>query len=159
MEDHKYSTGQLYALVALRLLIGWHFLYEGIVKLFNPAWTAKGYLLSASILKPFFGWLGSSSMSSIVDVLNIGALVVVGFSLSIGFKTKWASVIGIGLLALYYLAHPAFPGLPQGPAEGSYWIVNKNLIEIAALCVVMLFPTAWAFGIENLLSKKSDITN
>ena len=159
MEDHKYSTGQLYALVALRLLIGWHFLYEGIVKLFNPAWTAKGYLLSASILKPFFGWLGSSSMSSIVDVLNIGALVVVGFSLLIGFKTKWASVIGIGLLALYYLAHPAFPGLPQGPAEGSYWIVNKNLIEIAALCVVMLFPTAWAFGIENLLSKKSDITN
>lgn len=159
MEDQKYSSGQLYALVTLRLLIGWHFLYEGVVKMYNPSWTAKGYLLSASILKPFFGWLGSGSMSSFVDYANIIALLIVGVSLLIGFKTKWASIIGMGLLALYYLAHPAFPGLPQGPSEGSYWIVNKNLIEIAALWVIMLFPTSWAFGLENILSKKSESTN
>ncbi len=160
MEDHKYSTGQLYALVALRLFVGWHFLYEGIIKLYSPSWTAKGYLLSASILKPFFGWLASGSMSSVVDVLNIGALVVVGVSFLIGYKTKWASAIGMGLLLLYYLAHPAFPGLPQGPSEGSYWIVNKNLIELAAIWVIMVFPTAWAFGVENLLAKnKTEVTN
>jgi thiosulfate dehydrogenase (quinone) large subunit len=75
------------------------------------------------------------------------------FHCLIGFKTNWGSVIGIGLLVLYYLAHPPFPGLPQGPSEGSYWVVNKNLIEIAALWVIMIFPTAWAFGLENLLSK------
>ena len=159
MEDQKYTSGQLYALIALRLLVGWHFLYEGVVKLYNPTWTAKGYLLSASILKPFFGWLASGTMSSVVDVLNIGALVIVGVSLLIGFKTRWTSVIGMGLLALYYIAHPAFPGLPQGPSEGSYWIVNKNLIEMAALWVIMLFPTAWAFGLENLLSKKTEVSN
>jgi thiosulfate dehydrogenase [quinone] large subunit len=119
MEDQKYSSGQLYALVALRILIGWHFLYEGVVKMYNPSWTAKGYLLSASILKPFFGWLASGSMSTFVDYANIIALLVVGVSLLIGFKTRWASVIGIGLLALYYLAHPPFPGLPLGPSEGS----------------------------------------
>jgi thiosulfate dehydrogenase [quinone] large subunit len=159
MEEQKYSSGQLYALVALRLLVGWHFLYEGVVKMYNPSWTAKGYLLSASILKPFFGWLASGSMSTFVDYANIIALLVVGVSLLIGFKTKWASIIGMCLLALYYLAHPAFPGLPQGPSEGSYWIVNKNLIEIAALWVIMLFPTAWAFGLENILSNKSESTN
>jgi thiosulfate dehydrogenase [quinone] large subunit len=59
------------------------------------------------------------------------------------------------LLALYYLAHPPFPGLPQGPAEGSYWIVNKNLIEIAALLVIYQFPLASVFGLESLFSKKS----
>lgn len=159
MEDQKYSSGQLYALVALRLLIGWHFLYEGVVKMYNPSWTAKGYLLSASILKPFFGWLASGSMASFVDYANIIALLVVGVSLLIGFKTRWASVIGIGLLVLYYLAHPPFPGLPQGPSEGSYWLVNKNLIEIAALWVIMVFPTAWAFGLENILSKKTELSN
>lgn len=153
MEDQKYSSGQLYALVALRLFVGWHFLYEGVVKMYNPSWTAKGYLLSASILKPVFAWLASSSMSPIIDTLNIVALLAVGVSLLIGFKTNWGSVIGIGLLVLYYLAHPPFPGLPQGPSEGSYWVVNKNLIEIAALWVILIFPTAWAFGLENLLSK------
>jgi thiosulfate dehydrogenase (quinone) large subunit len=81
MEDQKYSSGQLYALVALRLFVGWHFLYEGVVKMYNPSWTAKGYLLSASILKPVFAWLASSSMSPIIDTLNIVALLAVGVSL------------------------------------------------------------------------------
>jgi thiosulfate dehydrogenase [quinone] large subunit len=157
MEDQKYSSGQLYALVSLRLFIGWHFLYEGVVKMYDPTWTAKGYLLSASVLRPFFGWLGS--MSTFVDYATITTLLIVGVSLLIGFKTRWAGVLGIALLSLFYLAHPPFPGLPQGPAEGSYWIVNKNLIEIAALWVIMVFPTSWAFGLENILSKKTETAN
>jgi thiosulfate dehydrogenase (quinone) large subunit len=161
MEDQKYSSGQLYALIALRLLVGWHFLYEGVIKIYNPNWSAKGYLLSASIFKPFFAWLAGESMISVVDTLNIAVLMVVGISLVIGLKTRWASVLGMGLLALYYLAHPPLPNLPQGPAEGSYWLVNKNLVEIAALWVIMVFPTAWAFGLENLFSKskKMEVTN
>lgn len=93
MEDQKYTSGQLYALIALRLLVGWYFLYEGVVKLYNSTWKAKGYLLSASILKPFFGWLACGAMSSVADVLNIGALVIVGVSLLLGFKTKWAVLL------------------------------------------------------------------
>ncbi len=50
----KLTAGQSFGLVLLRILIGWHFLYEGIIKAYNPSWTSKSYLLSASILKPFF---------------------------------------------------------------------------------------------------------
>ena len=35
---------QLGALVTLRMLIGWHFLYEGLAKMLNPYWTSAGYL-------------------------------------------------------------------------------------------------------------------
>jgi len=35
-------------LTVLRILIGWHFLYEGIAKLLSPAWTAKYYLLGSN---------------------------------------------------------------------------------------------------------------
>ncbi|MDX5478206.1 MAG: DoxX subfamily, partial [Cyclobacteriaceae bacterium] len=55
----KYSTAQSSALVLLRLLIGWHFLYEGVIKLYSPAWTAKGYLMSATYLESFFRWMAS----------------------------------------------------------------------------------------------------
>jgi thiosulfate dehydrogenase [quinone] large subunit len=157
MEDQKFSSGQLYALVALRLLVGWHFLYEGVIKMYNPSWSAKGYLLSASILKPFFTWLASDSLIPVVDTANIAALMIVGISFVIGFKTRWAAMIGMALMALYYLAHPPIGSAPQGPVEGSYWIVNKNLIELAALWVIMVFPTAWAFGLENLFSKTKNI--
>jgi thiosulfate dehydrogenase [quinone] large subunit len=62
------------------------------------------------------------------------------------------------LLVFYYLAHPPFPGLPQGPSEGSYWIVNKNLIEIAALLVIYQFPLTAVFGLEHLWLKKHKTT-
>ena len=35
--EHPYSTFQLTTLVALRMLIGWHFLYEGIAKILNTS--------------------------------------------------------------------------------------------------------------------------
>ena len=35
-----YSDFQVTTLVALRMLIGWHFCYEGIAKLLNPYWTS-----------------------------------------------------------------------------------------------------------------------
>jgi thiosulfate dehydrogenase [quinone] large subunit len=59
-------------LVVLRLFVGWHFLYEGVVKLFNPYWTAKTYLLtSEGALRPLFVWLAEEPMISVVDVVNV----------------------------------------------------------------------------------------
>lgn len=151
---HSLSSTQTGALVLLRLLIGWHFLYEGVIKLYSPGWTAKGYLLSATYMESFFHWLAGESMISTIDTLNIAALLLVGVALILGFKTQLASLIGIGLLLLYYFAHPPFPGYPLGPSEGSYWIINKNLIEAAALLVIFLFPTSEAFGLERFFAKK-----
>lgn len=153
MNSPNLSPVQRYTLVLLRILIGWHFLYEGIIKAYNPSWTSKGYLLSASILKPVFAWLASDSFISIIDNLNIIGLIAVGISLMLGVKVRWGCIAGVLLLLLYYLAHPPFPGLPQGPAEGSYWIVNKNLIEMAALFVIYQFPLSKVFGLEIFFSK------
>lgn len=144
---------QGFAMVLLRILIGWHFLYEGVVKAYNPSWTAKGYLLSASVLKPFFTWLASDSLIGTINFLNMYGLMAIGIGLLLGLKVRWACLGGMLLLAFYYLAHPPFPGLPQGPAEGSYWVVNKNLIELAALLVIYLFPTGHLFGLERLFTK------
>lgn len=153
-QNEKLSKVQTFALVILRLFVGWHFLYEGVIKLYSPSWSAKGYLLSATYMESFFSWLASESMISIVDTLNIAALLLIGAGLILGFKTRLASILGIGLLMMYYLAHPPFPGYPQGLTEGSYWIVNKNLIEAAALLVIFLFPTSTSFGLERLFAKK-----
>ena len=80
-------------------------------------------------------------------------MIAVGISLLIGIKVRWGCIGGILLLMLYYLAHPPFPGLPQGPSEGSYWVVNKNLIEMVALFVIYQFPLTTVFGLENLFSR------
>ena len=159
MNALKLTKVQANTLVLLRILIGWHFLYEGVIKAYNPSWTSRGYLLSASILKPFFNWLSGDSLISTIDTLNIVGLIAVGISLLVGIKVKWGCIGGILLLMLYYLAHPPFPNLPQGPSEGSYWIVNKNLIEMAALFVIYQFPLTSVFGLEKLFTRNKVITS
>lgn len=139
------------ALVLMRILIGWHFLYEGITKLYNPNWTAKGYLLSSEgFLKSFFVWLASDSMIEAINFLNMFGLTFVGLGLIIGFWERIAAYAGVIILLLYYLSHPAFPGLEQVGAEGNYWIVNKNLIEASALLVIAYLPTSSYFGVKRL---------
>lgn len=154
----NFSRVQAWGLIVLRILIGWHFLYEGVIKAYNPSWSSRGYLLSASILKPFFTWLASDSLVSAIDYLNIFGLIAVGLSLLVGIKVKWGCIGGMLLLLFYYLAHPPFPGLPQGPSEGSYWIVNKNLIEMAALFVIYQFPLTSVFGLQSMFAKNKYLT-
>jgi thiosulfate dehydrogenase (quinone) large subunit len=154
------STGQQISLVLLRTLVGWHFLYEGFVKLWKPAWgrtgeplaafSAAGYLHAGSgPLAPLFQklaeppWIGP--LSQIVAV----SLVIVGLSLMLGLFTRLGTLLGLLLLLLFYAA--AIPtGLPQAKAEGTYLFVNKTLIEAAAMLVLLVFGTGRIAGLDTL---------
>ena len=147
------------SMVLLRLFIGWHFLYEGIIKLYNPDWTSFGYLASAQgPFRPFFIWMTSDSMIGLADWGNKIALIFVGLTLLLGIFEKWGAIVGALLLALYYLAHPSFPWVEQLNVEGSYWFVNKNLIELVACVVIYQMPTSHYFGLQRLFKKKEVLT-
>lgn len=150
----NYNKSQQFVLVLLRIFIGWHFLYEGLIKLLSPTWSAKRYLMSSeSFLDGFFEWLSADGMIGIVNIMTIGLLVGVGLSLLLGLFEKWGIAAGIALLALFYLAHPSIPGYESSaPTEGSYLIVNKNLIEMAALLVLWCFPSSKYFGLSQLFN-------
>lgn len=140
----EYTIGQTTFLVTLRTLIGWHFLYEGLAKLSNPDWSSVSYLLdSKGFMSGFFHWLTYDPVRlKAVDFLNEWGLVLIGVGLILGLFTRISLFAGIVMLTLYYLSHPPFPGIEFAvPAEGSYLIVNKVLIELAALLVLYVFPT------------------
>jgi len=150
----EYSKGKLVSLVLLRFVVGWHFFYEGMVKVLNPSWTAKAYLLdSGGFAKPFFEWIAlNPALLAINDFVNAWALALIGFFLLIGYWVRPVAVAGIALLALYYLSHPPFPGIEYlFPTDGSYFIVNKTLVELVALFVIFSFPTAHIVGIERVI--------
>jgi thiosulfate dehydrogenase [quinone] large subunit len=144
------TSAQNIALVALRILIGWHFLYEGYFKLLRPAWartgapietwTSAGYLRGAT--GPFataFQALGNSPWIGTLDVAIAVALVLVGVALMLGVFTRTAGSVALVLLLLFYVSSIPTSGLPEPRSEGAYLLVNKNLIEAAAVLVVMVF--------------------
>ena len=126
----KSNQYQFYGLVTLRFLIGWHFLYEGISKLLNPYWSS--------------------------DYINMWGLTLVGVSLLFGIFSRYGALVGMGFIIMYYLFAPPLVGLEYGkPNEGSYIVVNKNLIEACALWVLYAFPTSQHIGIDRFLNNEA----
>ncbi len=148
------SRTQKTILVILRLLIGWHFLYEGLSKILMPNWTSAAYLQNSRwLFSDFFHWIAANPTAIlIVDWLNMVGLTLVGLGLIFGFLTRIASLSGILLLALYYVANPPFIVTGIGmPVEGHYLFVDKNLIEMCALVLIFVFPTGSYLGLDQVI--------
>ncbi|MFO7922240.1 MAG: DoxX family membrane protein [Bacteroidales bacterium] len=151
-----YTMPRLVFLVALRVAIGWHFMYEGVVKLLQGNWTSYAFLMDSK------GWFsgifrsiaGNPTALAISDQMNMWGLTLIGFALITGIFTRYAKIAGILLLLFYYAAQPPLMTAEYlFPGEGSYLWVNKNLIEILALAVLFVFPTGHIIGIDRLLKK------
>jgi thiosulfate dehydrogenase [quinone] large subunit len=157
----KLSDRQAVALVLLRTLVGWHFLYEGYYKLVVPGWSrgggvlarwsAAGYLKAASgPLAPLFHALSTSAVSAWIDYVIPVALVLVGLTLVLGFFTQAGCWGALGLLLVFYAASIPTAGAPQAGAEGTYLLVNKNLVEAAAVATLLTFRTGSIAGLDLL---------
>jgi len=97
----------------LRIAIGWHFLYEGLVKLLNPNWSSAPFLFESTwIFSGFFKSLAANpNLLSIVDFLNIWGLILIGTGLFLGLLTRPAAISGAILLFFYFIAQPPFTGI------------------------------------------------
>ncbi len=144
-------------LAVLRIVIGWHFLYEGLIKLLNPAWSARQFLEGSRwIFGDLFRWMASGDTGMwIIDAANAYGLTLIGIALILGLFTRLASWSGVLLLFMYYLAYPPFGGYSYGAiSEGNYLIVNKNLVELFALILLAMTQSGQFFGLDKLRNRK-----
>ena len=153
----KATRFQTSALVTLRILIGWHFLYEGLAKLTSPYWTSAGYLADSKwfLHGTFVSIAANPTAVTAVDLLNEWGLTLIGLGLILGLLTRWAAWAGVVALALYYIAAPPFVGWTYAlPSEGSYLVVNKVLIELVALLVLLAFGAGREWSLDGLFAKR-----
>jgi len=157
---------QSVALIVLRTLIGWHFLYEAYFKIMSPAWsrgggpltpwTSAGYLQGASgPLAGIFQRLVNAGWTIWLDRGVKVTLLVVGVSLILGLFTRVGLWLALAMLSLFYLLYVPTLGLPQPNSEGAYLIVNKTLIEAAAVAVLLMFDTGKIAGLDLFFRKYS----
>jgi thiosulfate dehydrogenase (quinone) large subunit len=164
MSSSEPSPAQATALVVLRTLVGWHFLYEGYFKLWLPgwghdgapirAWSAAGYLRGAN--GPFaeiFHAVGRSPFLPAIGVIVALALVVAGLSLMLGLFTQAGASLALLLLGFFYLSNVPTHGVPVTGAEGAYLFVDKNLVEAAAVAVLLAFRTGRIAGLDLWLQR------
>ena len=85
------------------------------------------------------------------DTLTITGLCTLGTLLMIGFLTRFAAALAGLMVFGFYLAWPPWPGVPEAPGPDHALVVNKNLIEVAALFALAALPTGRWFGVDALL--------
>lgn len=150
---------QTWGLTILRVLIGWHLLFEGVVKLWNDDWTAGPYLATSEgwFAGLFQAMAANESLLAFIDAINIWALILIGAALLLGLFSRIALIAGIVLLGLYFLSHPPLIDSQYlAPGMGSYVFVNQTLIEIVAMVMLLVIPGGRAIGLDRLISRKAE---
>lgn len=126
----------------LRILIGSLFIYSGLDKLLTD-FSATGYLMYATT-GPFTEFFQSLAGSSIIDFLVVWGEILIGFSIVLGLFVRFASVMGILQMVLFYLST-----LPQehGP-------ISQHIIYIMVFIVLIVFEAGRTLGFDQIIERK-----
>jgi thiosulfate dehydrogenase [quinone] large subunit len=90
----------------------------------------------------------------VIGLVIAVSLVVVGLCLMLGLFTQAGGAGALALLALFYLSNVPTRGAPMAGAEGAYLFVDKNLVEAAAVAVLLAFRTGRIAGLDLLLRSR-----
>ena len=155
--DKNLPKWQQIVLTALRVAIGWHFLYEGLAKWMMPNWTAFEYLSASNwIFKDFFIWIAETpSMLMLVDGFIMISMVIIGLLLMLGFVERIAYLWALFILLLLWVAKPPLTGLDfASVAEGNYLVIDKNMVEFFAILALSFFPSGCYYGLNVFFDPK-----
>lgn len=137
------TNSQKFFLFILRVSAGWMFFYAGITKVLDPQWSAEGYLKGAKSFVWFYQWALQPEILPIINSVNKWGLTLLGISLILGLFVRFSSILGVLLMALYYIAL----GFPY-PNPHSY-IVDEHIIYIAVLFFFAAIRAGRIFGLDS----------
>src|SRR6056297_2339995 len=94
--EFTYSeTWIAYALFALRLMMGWVFFYAGIVKVIDPNWSARPFLLNVDPANPLVDmWAAMADWVWLLTPLNQDGLTLIGIALLAGAFVRLSAFWG-----------------------------------------------------------------
>jgi thiosulfate dehydrogenase [quinone] large subunit len=155
------KSGTAWSIFALRLALGFMFLYGGYEKIeteLGGGLSTKGFL--SHVAGPFaFMFTGMSGNLAVEYLLVYGELLI-GISLIIGIATRVGGVSGAVLSLLLYMS--TLPAMTAGFA-GSYFdfLLSKNALVSSYIIYILLF-VAFVFlvpgrflGVDGILQNSS----
>ncbi len=140
-----------YAVVTLRIVLGWVFFYSGITKVLNPSWTAAGYLKHAvSASNPFAGvWMAMAGMP-FVDILVQWGLTLTGLGLILGALVRWnAFWAGVTMVMFWASSLPLEHGL----------LVDQHIVYVVLLFALGVVGAGRIAGFDGIFERTAIVRN
>jgi thiosulfate dehydrogenase [quinone] large subunit len=163
----QYSERWLgYAILALRVTMGWTLLQGGLTKLVtyldaNPEnnWTAAGYLANAIPEgNPFTGMWTSMAGSPLIDMLVMWGLTLTGIGLILGALVRWNAFWG-AVMMLFFWAASLQGGLMAGLPLAHGWVVDDHLVYAAILFGLGAIGAGRILGVDAVVERLDVVRN
>lgn len=138
------TKAQQISLAILRVSLGWVMLYAGLVKVLDPNWSAAGYLQNAKTFSGFFQWFAQPDILPITNFVNEWGLTLLGVSLILGLFVRFSSILGAGLMLLYYFPVLTFPYI----APHSF-IIDDHIIYALILIFFAIIQAGKHYSLYN----------
>ncbi|WP_135303484.1 DoxX family protein [Haloarcula amylovorans] len=165
--DFEYSEHWIgYAILALRVTMGWVLLQGGLTKLItyldaDPAndWTAAGYLANAIPEgNPFVGMWGAMAGSPLIDMLVMWGLTLTGIGLIVGAFVRWNAFWGAVMMLMFWAASLQ-GGLMAGLPIAHGWVVDDHVVYAALLFGLGAIGAGRILGLDAYLEKLDVVKN
>jgi thiosulfate dehydrogenase [quinone] large subunit len=134
-----------FAVVALRILIGWFMFFDGLKILLTPGWSASDFLLHAKTFPALYAWFAQPENLWWVNPINSWGITLIGVALLLGVAIRPAAWAGAALMILYYFPHNVFPYVEYG------YVVEEHIIYAAVFVLVAVAPAARSYSLSRAL--------
>lgn len=148
-----------YAIVVMRVVMGWILFQGGITKVLDPEWTAAGFLqFAVPEGNPFMSLWAGFAGNPVIDFLVMWGLTLTGIGLILGALTRWNAFWGAFMMIMFWMASLQ-GGLAQGlPLEHGY-VVNDHIVYAVLLFGLGALGAGRIAGVDAWLEKSDFVQN
>ena len=135
--------------LALRLVIGFAFLYSGLDKVLSGSFSAGGYLtnVAATNGNPLAGmFLRMGQTGWFVDFVNVAVPwgeVAIGLGIMVGLLTRLAAFFGALMMLLFYF----------GNWDLAYGVINSDFMYMLVFLSVAAFGAGRILGLDAYIEQ------
>jgi len=152
MIQSESSTDRGFTLV-FRLLMAWTFLYAASHQVFNPKFSAAGFLSHTKTFHDVYAVLATPAIDPALTFLVSYGHLLIGLSLLVGLMVRVSAAFGVALLVMYWTAHMDWPFIENT----NNFIIDYHIVY-ATLCVYLIAKRAGhVWGLDGWLEKSSFI--
>ncbi|MFI4994755.1 MAG: DoxX family membrane protein [Hyphomicrobiales bacterium] len=131
-------------ILAFRLLMAWTFLYSASHQVFNPKFSAAGFLRQTKTFHDVYAVLAAPSLDPILTFLVSYGHLLIGLSLLVGFMVRVSASCGIALLMLYWTAHMDWPYIENT----NNLIVDYHIVYATLLVYLVAKRAGHVWGLD-----------
>lgn len=142
-------------IVFFRWAMAWTFLYAASHQVFDPSWSAIGFLAKTKTFHDFFSMFAAPGVAPVTTFLVEWGHLLIGLSLLFGLMTRVSAFFGAFLMIVYWFAHMDFPYID----DKSNFIMEFHLVYAGVLVWLMAAKAGHVFGLDGWIERHKVIDN